>query len=188
MTAIHKYRAWLVVVISLAGCEDGGAAELIGGPSSNGRTSNTAYSVGADAVYEAPPLIGDANKPAPAEAEDQEQILSAEDAGTQEPAPAVKLPPVSSVAIDGPFPTTLHDRAGPGRAALVVRPTTLGANGLKHPLFIWGPGGGTRPRNYESLMRRIASHGFVVYSEVSPAADGREMRAGMTWMIAENDR
>jgi hypothetical protein len=113
---------------------------------------------------------------------------SANDAGGPASSPSAKLPPVQSVAVDGPFATTVDPSAGPGRAALVVRPTNLGADGLRHPLFIWGPGGGTQPRNYETLMRRIASHGFVVYSEVSRGANGSEMVAAITWLINENKR
>lgn len=97
------------------------------------------------------------------------------------------LPPVSSVDADGPFTTTADMNTGPTRAAWVVRPTTLGANGLKHPIFVWGPGAGTGPSNYEFHLRRIASHGFVVYSEVS-TGDGNEMRAAITWLINENNR
>jgi hypothetical protein len=37
-------------------------------------------------------------------------------------------------------------------------------------------------------MRRIASHGFVVYSEVSRGANGSEMVAAMTWLLSENER
>ena len=112
----------------------------------------------------------------------------ANDAATSEPTSAPRLPPVSSVEMDGPFTTAVDERAGPGRAGLVVRPAMLGANGLKHPIFIWGPGRGTRVRDYETLMRRIASHGFVVYSEISPAADGTEMLAALTWLMGENNR
>jgi dienelactone hydrolase len=90
--------------------------------------------------------------------------------------------------MDGPFTTAVDANAGPGRAGLVVRPSMLGADGLQHPIFIWGPGRGTRVRDYESLMRRIASHGFVVYSEISQAADGTEMIAAIDWLIAENKR
>jgi hypothetical protein len=96
------------------------------------------------------------------------------------------LPPVSSVDADGPFTTTVTSSSGPGRG-WVVRPTTLGANGLKHPIFIWGPGAGTGPSNYEFHLRRIASHGFVVYSETS-TGDGDEMRDAITWLISENGR
>jgi hypothetical protein len=110
----------------------------------------------------------------------------AEDAAAREPMSAPKLPPVSSVTMDGPFTTTVDASAGPGRAGLVVRPMVLGANGLKHPIFIWGPGRGTQVRDYETFMRRIASHGFVVYSEISQAADGTEMLAAITWLMGEN--
>jgi len=97
------------------------------------------------------------------------------------------LPPVNSVDADGPFTTATDTSTGPGRNAWVARPTTLGANGLKHPIFVWGPGAGTGPSNYEFHLRRIASHGFVVYSEVS-TGDGSEMRAAITWLINENNR
>ncbi len=134
---------------------------------------------------------GDAGMPAPADSgahEAGEPMPAPEDAAAPEPTPAPILPPVTSVTMDGPFTTTTDASTGPQRAALVVRPMTLGENNLKHPVFIWGPGGGTQPRNYETLMRRIASHGFVVYSEVSRAADGTEMVAAMTWLISENKR
>jgi len=97
------------------------------------------------------------------------------------------LPPVSRVDVDGPFSTTADTSTGPGRNAWVVRPTTLGANGLKHPIFVWGPGAGTGPSNYDFHLRRIASHGFVVFSETS-TGDGNEMRAAITWLINENNR
>src|SRR5688572_25068136 len=76
-------------------------------------------------------------------------MTGAEDAAAREPTNAPKLPPVSSVTMDGPFATTVDASAGPGRAGLVVRPMALGENALKHPVFIWGPGRGTRVRDYE---------------------------------------
>lgn len=97
------------------------------------------------------------------------------------------LPPVNSVDTDGPFATTVTQSTGPSRNAWVVRPTTLGANGLKHPVFIWGPGAGTGPAEYEFHLRRLASHGFVVFSQTS-SSSGSEMTAAMTWLISENSR
>ncbi|HPW95295.1 MAG TPA: alpha/beta hydrolase, partial [Fibrobacteraceae bacterium] len=32
----------------------------------------------------------------------------------------------------------------------------------KHGIVVWGPGGGTPPSSYEGIIRRLASHGFVV--------------------------
>ena len=107
--------------------------------------------------------------------------------GPTDPPPVGSLPPVSSVDADGPFATTVTQRTGPGRDAWVVRPTTLGANNLKHPIFLWGPGGGTGPADYEFHLRRLASHGFVVFS-VTSTGDGTEMKAAMDWLVAENNR
>lgn len=106
---------------------------------------------------------------------------------TEQPPPGGSLPPVSSVETDGPFATTIEQNTGPARSAWVVRPTNLGANGLKHPIFIWGPGGGTGPSNYEFHLRRIASHGFVVFSQTSTSG-GAEMANAMTWLTSENNR
>jgi len=97
------------------------------------------------------------------------------------------LPPVNDVNADGPFSTTIDTNTGPTGAGSVFRPTTLGTNGLKHPLFIWGPGAGATPASYDFHLRRIASHGFVVYSEVS-TGNGSEMRAALDFMLAENAR
>lgn len=95
------------------------------------------------------------------------------------------LPPVSSVDADGPFTVTIDTATGPTRDAWVVRPTTLGGNGLKHPVFVWGPGAGTGPAEYEFHLRRLASHGFVVFS-VTSTGDGSEMKAAIDWLISQN--
>lgn len=97
------------------------------------------------------------------------------------------LPEVTSIETDGPFATTIDRYAGPSRDGWVVRPTNLGSNGLRHPIFIWGPGAGSDQTDYEDHLRRIASHGFVVYSETSTNT-GSEMTAAMDWLIAQNAR
>ena len=97
------------------------------------------------------------------------------------------LPPVSSIETDGPFATTIDMNAGSGRAGWVVRPTALGQNGMRHPVFVWGPGAGATPGSYEFHLRRLASHGFVVYSEVSTSS-GSEIRAALDWLVSENGR
>jgi len=107
--------------------------------------------------------------------------------GPTDPPPVGSLPPVNSVDADGPFATTVTQSTGSSRNGWVVRPTNLGASGLKHPIFIWGPGAGTGPAEYEFHLRRLASHGFVVYSQTS-SNSGSEMTAAITWLIAENSR
>jgi hypothetical protein len=97
------------------------------------------------------------------------------------------LPPVDRIDVNGPFLTTQHRNVGPGGDAWVVHPTNLGANGLNHPVFVWGPGAGTGPSNYDFFLDRLASHGFVVYSEVS-TGNGSEIEDAIDWLIAENSR
>lgn len=104
----------------------------------------------------------------------------------EEPPPGGNpLPPVSRVDADGPYAVTIDTRTGPSRAGWVARPMTLGANGVAHPIFIWGPGAARRPSDYEDHLRRIASHGFVVYSEVS-SNSGDEMGEAIDWLIEQN--
>lgn len=97
------------------------------------------------------------------------------------------LPPVSSVETRGAFTTTTNQTAGPTRGAWLVHPTNLGQNGLKHPIFIWGPGAGATPSSYTDHLNHWASHGFVVYSIVS-TSDGSEIIAGLNWLEAQNDQ
>jgi hypothetical protein len=99
--------------------------------------------------------------------------------------PGPILPPVDNVDDNGPFTTTIDRNAGPGGTAWVARPTELGQGGLKHPIFLWGPGAGTAPSNYETYLTHWASHGFVVYSIVS-TGDGSEMVAGIDWLVSQN--
>lgn len=113
-------------------------------------------------------------------------IVLAGDGGNPDPGGGV-LPPVSSIETDGPFATTIDTSAGSARSGWVVRPTNLGQNGLKHPIFVWGPGAGATPSSYEFHLRRIASHGFVVYSQVSTSG-GSEIRAAIDWLVSENNR
>ncbi|QJD58756.1 hypothetical protein HG264_07465 [Pseudomonas sp. gcc21] len=102
------------------------------------------------------------------------------------PSTGTPLPPVSSVERDGPYQVTIDKNTGPSRQGWVARPATLGENGVQHPIFIWGPGAGSTPSSYEDHLRRIASHGFVVYSEVS-SSSGDEMTDAMDWLIEQND-
>lgn len=103
------------------------------------------------------------------------------------PLPGTTLPPVFSVSSDGPYATTIERNTGPRRSGWVVRPTNLGADGVKHPILIWGPGAGTGPSSYEFHLRRIASHGFVVYSQTSTSS-GREVTAAIDWLVSQNSQ
>jgi hypothetical protein len=101
----------------------------------------------------------------------------------------VRLPPVTSVETNGPFATTQDLTAGPRGRSGIFRPTELGRDGLKHPIFVWGCGGGSNPASYADVLRRVASHGFVVIAEVSAIGDnGAPLTTALTWLSNEASR
>ena len=56
----------------------------------------------------------------------------------------------------------------------------------KHGVIVWGPGGGTEPGAYEGMIRRLASHGFVVIAlSVSPG-DASQATKAIDWLESKN--
>jgi len=104
----------------------------------------------------------------------------------QTPTNVGTLPEVNSVETDGPFSVVIDQNVGPNGRSWVARPANLCSQGVdKHPIFLWGPGAGSSPSMYEDILRRVASHGFVVFSEAS-SNSGAEMKAGIDWIISQN--
>lgn len=97
------------------------------------------------------------------------------------------LPPVSDYGANGPYPTTTVNNSGPDGMYTVIRPTTLGANGFKHPPATWGNGITTTPSTYPGLLGAIASHGFVIVASNSTNVTAQLMTAGLDWLVAQND-
>jgi hypothetical protein len=87
----------------------------------------------------------------------------------------------------GPFPTTTVTNTGPDGNYTVIRPTTLGENGFKHPPTMWGNGITTTPAAYVGLLGTIASNGFVVVASNSTNVTAQLMTAGLDWLVAQND-
>ena len=98
----------------------------------------------------------------------------------------------------GGFPPvgTRFDSTGP-YAVTVAResahtyysPTTLGANGLRHPVIIWGNGTFNTPSTYDAFLRHLASHGFIVAAaNTSSSGSGREMLAGLDNLTTKNNQ
>ncbi|MET8153170.1 hypothetical protein ACIBSW_22535 [Actinoplanes sp. NPDC049668] len=115
-----------------------------------------------------------------------DDVLVRADGGGTEP-PGGSLPPVSDVTRPGPFAVTVDQTSGPGDDGWLVRPSNLGQDGLDHPILVWGPGAGSDPAAYEDMLRQWASHGFVVYSEVS-SSSGDYMVDALNWLEGENRR
>jgi hypothetical protein len=101
--------------------------------------------------------------------------------------PAQTLPPVTDYSKPGPFaPTMVVNNTGPDGMYTMYRPTTLGANGFKHPPLTWGNGVTTTPAQYPTLLSTVASHGFVVIASNSSSVTSQMMTAGLDWLIAQD--
>jgi len=97
------------------------------------------------------------------------------------------MPPVTGdYSANGPLPTTTVNNTGPDGMYTIVRPTTLGASGFKHPVATWGNGITTNPSFYPGLLGAVASHGFVVIASNSASVTTQLMTAGLDWMLSQN--
>lgn len=206
-----------VLALSCAACStDPAAPAVMSAPAGGGAAGMTALLPGGSAAASASaagagssalPASGSSagmggvagTHPAPAAMNDAGPAgtVSATDAGSQpagagavkDSASAPILPPTSGVEGDGPFMTTQDLSGGPHGQSGLFYPTELGRDGLAHPIFVWGCGGGSTPSSYAMHMNRIASHGFVVIAEVEAIGDnGTPMTEAIDWLTAENAR
>jgi hypothetical protein len=98
-------------------------------------------------------------------------------------------PAVTDYGATGPFPITRDMNTGPGGAYDVFRPSTLGAQGRRHPIVSWANGTLFSLTDYQKLLEHWASHGLVVIAgHTMTTAGGGTHKAAIDWMIAENAR
>lgn len=94
------------------------------------------------------------------------------------------FPPSADFAEPGPFGVT-SDMA-PG--CQVFRPASLGTNGLRHPVILWGNGTATSVGIYQPVLEHWASHGFIVAAATtSNAGSGTEMLACLDWVTDQSE-
>lgn len=88
------------------------------------------------------------------------------------------------VDANGPLDTTVEEDLNfSGGGHLLVRPTNLTSEpNTKHPVAIWGPGGGTPPSDYLMLLTRMASQGFVIVGIRESTGDSLLMSAAIDWL------
>ena len=98
-----------------------------------------------------------------------------------------RFPSVSDVGAAGPYTPMSTPSSGPGNGYSVYYPEPLGPDGLKNPIITWGNGATTVPPLF-TLLPHLASHGFVVIASNNAFVTGGELRAGIDWLIAENER
>ena len=74
---------------------------------------------------------------------------------------------------------------GPDGGAILSYPKNLSTD-KKHGIIVWGPGGGSEPAACEGIIRRLASHGFVVIAvSVSPGDASKAIEA-LDWLNEKN--
>lgn len=99
---------------------------------------------------------------------------------------ASRFPGITDPSQPGPYPTT---SAPEGPDCTIFRPATLGENGLRHPVVIWGNGTGATPASYAAILNLFASHGFVVAAaNTANAGSGVQMLACLDYLQAEADK
>jgi hypothetical protein len=109
--------------------------------------------------------------------------------GAAPPSTAGKLPRVMTTDGPGPFTEVVKVKNTPPGGWLIY-PKDIGKDGIKHPLFIFGPGGGTTPDTYEMdgmHWDRYGSYGFVIYCLPMSTGDAAPMKNGLDWLIKQND-
>ena len=185
----------------------GSAGKTAAATGGRGPASNTAGSPGTAAPggSGATPTAGAPSAGAPATAGTSGAAgaaggtASAAGTGATDPgaAAAGKLPKVTMVegagledAVRGPWGPAVKVKDIPPGGWLVY-PEDIGKDGVKHPIFIFGPGGGTNPPYYDMNgmhWDHYASYGFVIFiAAQSSFSSTQALDDGLTWVIAQND-
>ena len=69
---------------------------------------------------------------------------------------------------------------------ILAYPKRLSEN-KKHAVVMWGPGGGTNPDAYGGLIRRLASHGFVVIALKESPGNTTQGKPALDWLAGKNN-
>lgn len=124
--------------------------------------------------------------------DDASEDDSADDDGTSGDngaAPSgAKLPPITDYEQPGPFPAMSVGGSGPDGQFTMFRPRDLNASGFKFSPLTWGNGIITTPDIYQVFLTNVASHGFVIIASNSIAVTANELRAGLEWLLEQNDQ
>ena len=92
-----------------------------------------------------------------------------------------------NVNANGPLDTVVENLSFSGGGHILVRPTDITSEpNTKHPVAIWGPGGGTAPDYYMQLLERMASQGFVLVAIRESTGDSTLMSAAIDWLEGQN--
>ncbi len=77
------------------------------------------------------------------------------------------------------------ERTGWDGAGILSYPKRLSET-QKHGVVVWGPGGGTPPGDYPGMIKRLASHGFVVIALKESPGNGSQAKPALDWLEKKN--
>ncbi len=108
--------------------------------------------------------------------------------------------PAADPYTTGPFEVATDDEVGPEAGEpeedgtvpryTLFRPADIEQSEYCHPVITWGNGTGSTPNLYGSLLRHLASHGFVVIGSNSTnvsRGDPKPMNVGIDWVLEQNE-
>jgi hypothetical protein len=167
----------------------GDAAAVDGGSSTRGDTSSnvSVQEAGSVLAQDGGGVSLDAAQPVSSPADDGGGSSAAE-GGVSNVSDGAASPTAIDYGAKGPFnDVKMFSDAGPEGTYALFRPdTSLGRDGFKHPIGVWGNGIGTTPDLYQVLIGHIASHGFVVVACPDITAEEPYLNAGLEWLAQQN--
>ena len=78
------------------------------------------------------------------------------------------------------------ERTGHDGGGILAYPEQLSTI-QKHGIVVWGPGGGTQPGAYGGMIRRLASHGFVVIALRESPGNASQGKPALDWLAKKNN-
>ena len=88
---------------------------------------------------------------------------------------------------NGPLAFNWDENVGPSGNGVVAYPKELSNDpNVLHPVAIFCPGGGETPNSQPTIPKRLASMGFVVYSQPS-TWDGNDAKKAFDWLEQMNN-
>lgn len=103
-------------------------------------------------------------------------------------ASCASLPTTDDYAAKGPFADAkVFTGVGPNKNYTLYRPDgSLGRDGFRHPIAVWGNGIATTPDHYTQTLTLIASHGWVVIACNDTMAERPCLDSGIAWLIEQD--
>ena len=161
-------------------------------PTSSAETQNPASSADVAPTSSAVAPSSSADKPAssavaPASSSSEKKVesSSATVASSSSEAPKGIFLPDNKEEEKDVLKVVYKTRTGWDGGGVLCYPEKL-SDTQKHGVVVWGPGGGSKPEDYEGIIRRLASHGFVVIGLRESPGDASQAIKALDWMEQQN--